>query len=148
MAGTFKPWSIKIKTDLRGLSSAGQMPSLTGGLHWHPCSQAPQRGWTDAAQSACWGPGWRCALTSPQRGGHVTSCETAGGVWGATWGGVRPCGSQIWQALGCFLCTESSGEPAFQFPLAALYGPHLPSPAPLFPLSMSVVGTWPTTERK
>ena len=40
MAGAFKLWSIKAQADLRGLLLAGQVPSLTGLSHWHPCNQA------------------------------------------------------------------------------------------------------------
>lgn len=64
----------------------------------------------------------------------------AGGVWGATWGGDRPCGSQLWQALGCFSLHSMLWGTGFQSPLGS---PLWPSPSlscPLFTLSMSVAG--------
>lgn len=43
VAGAFKLWSIKIKTNLRGLLLAGEVPSLTRLLYWRPWSRAQGR---------------------------------------------------------------------------------------------------------
>lgn len=129
MAGAFKQWSIKIKSDLRALLLAGEVPGLAQPLalaSLEPGSLAWLDAWSPLHTPGPWS---ERALIQPWARVKHDFLRDGGRGWGATWDGVRPSGRRLWQAPQRFLCTESSRA---RFPALLARGSdlYLPSPAP------------------